>query len=205
MDQNQNQGVIAVGLGLATAVIPTVILFMMLNVLFWMPLAVGLLLVILGIRSILNDSWLSQRIGWIALVCMILVVGGTFCLTWYANRSGPDVVIIVPNGFRGPLKLSLDPKNGTEIPMEGSRFIVRIPASGHLVIKNADPFTQWHSETAMFENGESLSTNHDERLPPEKVRLIDLGSSLSRSGHSSDESLNYFVGNEFDFRLFKKG
>jgi hypothetical protein len=205
MGQNQNQGVIAVGLGLATAIIPTAILFLMLNLLFWIPLAVGLVFVVLGIRSILKDSWLSQRVGWFALGSMILVVGGTFGITAYLDRSGPPVVIIVPNGFRGPIKLSVDSKNGAEIPLADGRYTVRIPASGHLVIKSADPFTQWHSETAMFENGESLSKDHENRLPPEKVRLIDLGSRLSRSGHSNDESLNYFVGNEFDFRLFKQG
>jgi hypothetical protein len=135
---------------------------------------------------------------------MILAVGGTFGITAYLDLPRPPVLIIVPNGFRGPIKLVIDPKSGDHIPLVDGQYTVRIPKSGLLIIKSADPVTQWHSERAMFANGDSLPRDYDRTFPPETIRMYFLGSRFFRDGDFIQESIDYFVGNEFDFRLYQK-
>ena len=74
-------------------------------------------------------------------------------LTTGCKQSGHPVHFILPNGYKGTFKLVIDKKNGVEYKIQNGRYVIRIPKSGILKVKNFDPFYMWHKETASYEDG----------------------------------------------------
>ncbi len=110
-------------------------------------------------------------------ICLIFC----FLLVSCAERSGPAVRFVVPDGFRGPVQI-LETGGGRSIVLEGSEYVYRIPSNGILQVAKAVGFAEWHAEHASFSSGEPLrvgQTSDPEEFAGEVV-FYSLGSTHTR-------------------------
>ena len=139
------------GLGVATAVVPTTVLFLGVNLLFFVPLVVGVLVFCLGLRTSNASKLVSPVI--VLVVCAWI---GPFLLTIYLSRPGPPIEFIVPSDFRGKIEVIRDRNKGEDLKFEQGRCVFVIPPSGVIRVKEAYPFHRWHSESCRDEDGKKM-------------------------------------------------
>ena len=157
--------------GTFTAVVPTALLFLGVNMLFFVPLLVGATCVLFGF---LNDKPDSQK--WpsrLGIAACILAALGPFLISAYANRSGNPIRIILPAEFTGDFSIVRDHENGTTVELEDGVWVYRIPESGALRVVNDWPFFMWHPPTQFVDtNGKTVAVQHmgtsggSKRTPP---------------------------------------
>jgi hypothetical protein len=123
----------------------------------------------------------NHPVGYVVLACLftIMCIYPLMCVN-LSNGPGASVEWIIPNGFRGSVRIVEDP-GGVTIPLVNGRYRVLIPADGYLVVKNKSFFYQGYEETAHFANGMSIPTLPDK----------DEGDQLA---FFTDSSNNAFVG-----------
>lgn len=136
------------GLGVATAVIPTTILFLLANLLLFIPLVVGAVVFCLGLRKsntfkIESSAFVLVAFAWI----------GPFLITEYLRRPGPPVVFVVPSGFRGTIEVIMDRKQGEDLRCEHGTYRIVVPGSGVVRVKETFPFHRWHEELCRDTDG----------------------------------------------------
>lgn len=160
------------GLGVATAIIPTTILFLCVNLLFFIPLVVGVVVICLGMRKNAKPSIeLSARM-------MVLFAWiGPFLITSYLTRSGPPVEFIVPPGFTGMIEVVRDRKHGEDLRFDQGTYKIVVPSSGVVRLKETDPFHRWHEEWCRDTNGkpkplESKGTTGVKRKDPDSNTAV---------------------------------
>lgn len=128
--------------GAFTMVAPTAVLFFSLNVLYPLPLLVGLMTLFVGMRK--AQPTVHRRamlIGFIA--CLLASLGPLFAAA-YGNGSGRPIRVILSPGFVGEFSIVKDGKRGVTIePTEGV-WVYRIPESGILFVRENAPFFRWH-------------------------------------------------------------
>ena len=200
-DRRRHRNWFLVTCGLATAIVPSALLFMAVNLLFVVPLAFGLLVVVLGLVGDVEPLNPARRrrksIG--ALTLCVLGVLGPFGLTWQLNRPRIPVHLVVPAGFRGGFKLLLDEQAGLVLREQGGRINVTIPNSGILHVRSFAPFEWWHSQTAAFSDGSRLPSEHE--VGPGFVALRGGASgSCSGGGAPSETYTWWFIGTEQEFK-----
>ena len=145
--------------GAFTAVVPTVMLFLGVNMLFFVPLLVGACCVLFGFLNDKPDSqkWPS-RLGIAACVFATL---GPFLISAYANRSGSPIRVILPAEFTGDFTIVRDREYGTSVQLEDGVWVYRIPESGTLRVINDGPFFMWHTPTQFVDtNGQPIAAQH---------------------------------------------
>jgi hypothetical protein len=111
-------------------------------------------------------------------------------------------VLVVPDGYKGPLRLIIDKEQGIEIPLEDGEYIYRYAENGTLMIKDASPFRHWHSLTAIYANGKPIPIDHEGNVPPDAVSLHFLGSGVSAQGNKEEHYIEDFVGTREEFRKY---
>src|SRR5206468_1761434 len=120
-----------------------------------------------------------------AFVLMIVGVAVPFGMIAYHNRPGYPVILVIPNGYRGPVKLVVDRREGVDIPATEGAYRFIVPPGGTLPIKDAGPFHQWHTLTAVFANGGRIPHQYESNRHPEAATLYSLGSSTSTHSGTS--------------------
>jgi hypothetical protein len=103
-----------------------------------------------------------------------------------SQPRGPSVRIIVPDGFKGLIKIVED-RAGVEVDLESGEYVYRIPTNGVLKVKEASGFADWHYREANYASGKPLPVYPG--APKGKVGLFMLGT------HSSGKHF-LFVGTE---------
>jgi hypothetical protein len=191
---NKVSGWLAVLIGVLTATIPTFMLMRVVTFLFFVPLVLGVLCVVLGVAALRTDRKFARHIGWIAAILMLIGVILPSGLIAYHNRSGYPIVVVVPEGYRGPVELIIDRQQGVDIPLVDGKYTYHIPQTGTLVIKDDSPFRQWHPETAMYTSGKRIPMAYEGNLPPDTVARHSLG--------SNQERIHYFVGTTTELRKY---
>ena len=83
----------------------------------------------------------------IALVLLLVAVTVPFGLIAYHNRSGYPIVLVIPDDYRGPVLLIIDRERGVDVPLRDGVYEYRIPEGGKLLIRDDQPFCQWHPIT----------------------------------------------------------
>jgi hypothetical protein len=113
-------------------------------------------------------------------ICLLVIgVGVAGC-----ERSDETVNFVLPKGFEGVIYVKQQPDGG-EIPKSGTSYKIVVPESGVVVFKNTEVFTRWHTETARYENGKSISIDLSTEGPMDQLCLYD---------HSRDsEGVNRFI------------
>jgi hypothetical protein len=201
---NRSSAVVAMAIGVVTATIPTILLFQAVTYLFVVPLALGVLCVLLGGIALGSEGRLRRHIGWIAIVIMLVAVLPLGMIA-YHHRSGYAIVLVVPDGYRGPVRLVIDRERGVVVPLKNDRYTYHIPDGGTLIIKDDSAFRQWHSESAMYANGDQIPIDYEKRLPPDAITLHSLGAGgETRNGRRVD-LIEEFVGSEAELRQYVDG
>ena len=138
-------------IGAVTAVLPTSLLFLSVNILFFIPLLVGLGCVFFGCRkSPEAGKELATRVG--LFLCLTATIG-PFALTEYFNRPGKPIKIVLPEGFRGEFSIVKDRQQGQDLKWQDGAWLFEIPASGVLVVNDDYPFYRWHRESVVYSDG----------------------------------------------------
>jgi hypothetical protein len=195
--------ILAIIIGILTATIPTFLLFQAVTYLFVVPLGLGLFCIFLGLIGLRTRGKLSQHVVWIAIIIMLGGVFIPFGMIAYYNRSAYPIVVIVPEGYRGPIKLIVDKNRGIDVPLKEGRFIYHIPPSGTLLIKDDGPFHQWHSMTAKYTNGMAIPMRDENTLAPGEVAYFGLGSGMKVDSQGTrEEYIQDFVGTKGELRKY---
>jgi hypothetical protein len=194
--ENRSAARLAIGIGVITLTFPTFILFQAVTCLFVVPLLLGVISVVVGVIALRRTSTMGEAAVATSALLFVLSIVVPCGLIAYANRSRPPVLIVVPDGYRGPVRLIIDPKNGVDMPLENGVYTYCIPNNGRLVIRDADPFRHWHTERARYANGKSLPSP----LSPETVGLRSLSSGSTTQGGVTESYIRFFVGTAEDVR-----
>jgi hypothetical protein len=102
--------------------------------------------------------------------------------------EGLPIHFVVPNGFRGEIRIIEDPGNGEILPKHGRWIICVLPATGILKVKSLKPFLAVHEETACYADGGVLNPGIDTNA----IAFFGLGSFAS----GSTNGVSYFVGTQ---------
>jgi hypothetical protein len=84
----------------------------------------------------------------------VLLIAVLLCLSCTQKR-GASVHIVVPDGFKGLVKIVKD-QTGMEIELEHGEYIYRIPTNGMLKVKEPRGLSQWHYTEASYSSGKPL-------------------------------------------------
>ncbi len=199
---NKRSGWAAILVGILTATLPTFVLFQMVTFLFLVPLVLGLLSVLFGVTALRKEGKYGRHVGWIAVILMLLAVLFPFGRIAYHNRLGYPIVLVVPEGYRGPVRLIIDRQQGVDVRVADGKYTYHIPEIGTLVIRDDSPFRQWHSMTAMYTNGKHIPIDYEGKLPPDAVSLHSLGSGVSNQGGKQEEYIENFVGTKAELSKY---
>jgi hypothetical protein len=199
---NRPGGRAALVIGVVTATIPTYVLFQAVTFLFVVPLLLGHVCIGLGVLALRTKSRFLRHVGLLAAVLMLIAILLPLGMIAYNSRSGYPIVMVIPEGYRGPVKLVIDRKEGVDVPLEDGKYTFHLPRSGTLRIKDDSPFRQWHSMTAFYTNGEPIPTDDEDHLPPDVVSLHSLGSGVKIQGGTQEEYIEDFVGTKAEFRTY---
>ncbi|HEY1173738.1 MAG TPA: hypothetical protein VGH19_20405 [Verrucomicrobiae bacterium] len=130
-----------------------------------------------------------------AFVSLILLV-----LTGCGLSTGTPVHFVVPDGYRGPFYLIPDPTNGVVITKSQGRFVVTLPASGRLMVRDLGFLDSWHQETCAFASGTRIPTLTEPGstgvLATNAVALRGSGSARNSNGPVFTW---YFIGTQQEF------
>jgi hypothetical protein len=141
--------------------------------------------------------------GWRWIILVIVL--GICAMALYAITKERDytVKIIVPNEFLGVITLEEDKERGIEPAKHGSdTYVYTIPESGTLLVKNFEPFEQWHHTIARYANGRKIPTWNSGRsrryvTGPDTIALREVGAQVKGQ---DNPQLIMFVGNLHDFQ-----
>jgi hypothetical protein len=139
---------VLVGIGAATAVFPTALLFLQVNLLFTVPLIVGIAVSCVGLTT--NKGSKPQIPAIILAGCAWVV---PFVVTSILRRSGLPIEFVVPDDFHGSIELVKDRKGGYDLNPKGGKYVIVVPATGVLRIKDGSPFHRWHTESCRDTSG----------------------------------------------------
>jgi hypothetical protein len=166
MDKTWNP--LLVWIGLLTALLPTTCLFLSVNILFFVPLVIGIGSAAVG--CVKMPESVKPRAAAIGLIVCVVASLGPSALAAYFNRPGNPIKIVLPVGFRGEFSIVKNPATGQDLKLEDSVWVFKIPPSGVLVVNDDYPFHMWHQAIYVYTDGhgarvESLgsgeSTNHE--------------------------------------------
>ena|ERR1041384_4446761 len=130
-------------------------------------------------------------------VLAVMLLG--LCLCTGCNDSGAPLHFVLPDGFKGEIRIVKDPDQGSSVREEGGRFTYIIPPDGQLRVRSLAPFSHWHKESAVFQNGGALKTGTDDNVPEDSVALRSLGTLVS----DGVTTVRYYVGTKKDEATFR--
>lgn len=124
----------------------------------------------------------------------LYVFGTMLCLGGcFSESSSPHVRFVIADGYKGDFVVTI---TGTGKPLNEANgtYIVKIPKSGVLEVRD-DPFRNWHSLSAVFENGNMIPIAAHEDDPREKIVYF-------WSMSSSEKHIHYFIGTKSEYESF---
>jgi hypothetical protein len=192
----------AVVIGVLTATIPTIILFQGVTFLFVVPLALGIVCIHLGVVALRAEGKRLRHVGWLAVILMLVAVGLPFGMISYHNQPGHSILMVIPEGYRGPVKLIIDKRHGVNVPLVNGTYTYHIPQDGTLRIQDDSPFRKWHTMTAVYTNGNPIPRDDERTQPPDTVFLHSLGSGTSSQEGRQEEYIKDFVGTKSEFQSY---
>jgi len=185
-----------------TATIPTFILFQGVTFLFVAPLALGIVCIHLGVVALRAEGKRLRHVDWLAVILMLIAVGLPFGIISYHNQPGHPILMVIPEGHRGPVKLIVDKRHGVDVPLANGTYTYRIPQDGTLRIQDDSPFRKWHTITAVYTNSKPLPRDDGGTRSPGAVLLHSLGSGTSTQEGSQKEHINDFIGTKPEFQSY---
>ncbi len=200
--RNNAEAIVAIVIGVLTATIPTCLLFQAVTYLFVVPLALGVPSISFGVAALQRSSALGIVAAGMSLVLLVVAIAVPYGLIAYHNRTGYPIVLVIRDNYRGPVRLVLDRERGVVVPLRGGVYEYRIPADGRLLIRDDEPFSQWHTITAVYAGGGQIPTDHEGNLPPDMILLHSLGSGVRTRNGTTEEYIKFFVGPKAELRKY---
>ena len=176
-----------VAIGVFTAVVPTTLLWLGVNMLFGVPLVIGLACVVVGARAtpvpdaralfdvgdaeferVARDLHASRRIRNLGAIACLAATALPFAISQYFGREGQPIRIVLPAGYRGEFSIVKNRSAGQPLQEESGTWIFRIPESGTLVINDDFPFYMPHKPETVVD-----TAGHP-------VRVVDLGTTIGK-------------------------
>ena len=111
-------------------------------------------------------------------ITIIVLAGVVLAAGWmvYARRTRYERIrLIVPDGFRGHIRIQFDCPDGDRIRSSGGFSELLVPASGVLRVRDPDPFLRWHTLVAQTQSGKSIPRGGGQGLRPDRDYLWELG------------------------------
>lgn len=198
---NQSSAVIAIMVGVLTAIVPTFVLFRAVTFLFLIPLFLGVASILLGVAALRSSSALGKLTASVSFVLLVVAVVVPFGMIAYHNRSGYPITLVIPDNYRGRVRLVIDKERGVDVPLRVGVYEYRIPESGTLHIRDDEPFRQWHTFRAEYAGGQRIPMD-DDNLRNDMIVLHSLGSGSRTKNGITEEHITYFVGTKEDLRKF---
>jgi hypothetical protein len=99
-------------------------------------------------------------------VCLIFLCDAllSLCGCGVAARTH-EVRFVVPNGFRGALKIVLDEHEGIALTRKKNIVTIDFPVSGVVHVRDLSLLRDWHTERAFFKDGTEIPTERPSTSP----------------------------------------
>ncbi len=152
---------------------------------YFLPIQTFALFYLIGLWIEKTDS----RIPKIVIVTFYLLMTGFAVITAWGDRTREQIVMVLPNGYKGIFVLKTKVTSSEEIKSSNNQYRVEIPESGCESVKNE--FDGWHSYSAVYQDGTTI-TFGDEYLTPVNVNALYVL-------NTTNDGNFYFVGNNLDF------
>ncbi|WP_439624636.1 hypothetical protein [Gemmata sp.] len=76
------------------------------------------------------------------------------------SNSGKPILFVLPNDFTGEFSVVKDSAHGAELVEQSVGWVIEIPPSGVLRVKDDRSFYRWHAERARYADGREVSYQH---------------------------------------------
>ncbi len=131
---------------------------------------------------------------WLFAVALFLILA----LSWATFWESLPVHFVVPDGFRGEIRLVLDPENGERIRLANGRFTYPILDNGILHVTSFKPLQVYHVQAANYADGSPLLQEFEADEPWTGDKIAFRGGGMSRL-NDDPYVITYFVGTAADF------
>lgn len=131
------------------------------------------------------------------IVVFAMAVGFFLWIQHEENRPPLHVVFVVPNHFRGVLKLRERKHASVKVTPHNGVYLFIFPASGVLDVQGSLPVWQWHTLDAHYENGKTIPVDGEVSVQDDEVAIRDAGVSGGSATSPSTEAW-YVVGTATD-------
>jgi hypothetical protein len=202
MGSNRNQRLVAGGLGALAVGLSAVLFAENPSRGMLIPLAFGTGAVVLAALVSRPRSWLGRQVGWVGVTALLLFMAAAAGLLTFASAEGSAVHMVVPVGFRGRVRLVVDPEQGADVFKSSGRYTYHIPADGVLRIRSAEPFSDWFSQTASYADGTRIPMEQTGLLPDDAVAWYSLDSGTRVVDGSREEFMHFLVGTHIEQRRY---
>jgi hypothetical protein len=139
--------------GTLTSLFPSACLVQSLNILFFVPLFVGIACAIAGIFRMYPYVKSRARVTAIGLILCVAASLGPFLYAAWLNREGRPIKIVLPVGYRGEFSIVKDHIKGQDLKREDGAWVFEIPPNGVLIVKDTSPFFLRHREDIVYPDG----------------------------------------------------
>jgi hypothetical protein len=180
--------------GLVTSLVPTALLWLSLNMLFFVPLVVGLGCVAAG--RVKRSETGRRRATGLGLVLCLLAAIGPFAVAGYFNRQGAPIRIIVPRDYRGEF-LIIEAQEGRDPPLRDGECVYVIPKDGRLLVKSLAAFGRWHTESIVFDDG-TVPKKYDHPAHAHDDEVAVYGGQITVGFGDPRPTMHFFVGTAKD-------
>jgi len=93
---------------------------------------------------------------WILIGAALVIIGLAVATKLLLTRRPVDVVIVVPDGFRGMAVIKFGRAAGETVAAVDGQSVFRIPDSGELAVRNSNPQYGPRTETVRYRNGQII-------------------------------------------------
>ncbi len=104
----------------------------------------------------------------------VIILGIALSALFFENRS-VNIHYIIPNDYRGPLKIVGDGADAGGYSFERGQHVYRFPRSAVLHVKTTWPINTWHRVTAEYENGARIYWVEPPPPNSDAIRIVALG------------------------------
>jgi hypothetical protein len=138
-----------------------------------------------------------MRLMLAALLVSVLVPMAGGCT--FPHSPGPELVFIIPKGYRGIVILSAEDPGGVDATPVNNLITLRVGGDGKVSVRGELPTLEWHRPSAVYEDGTPLP------MPKMSEKLADDVVAFRPMGLKGDKEDWYLVGTYEDLdKAFEK-